>query len=129
MKVLNLIFVLMFASITMSYAQNTAANDNIVFNQTIYDYGTITQGSDGLCEFTFINKGSKPLTLTNVRASCGCTSPEWPREPILPGKKGTIKVKYNTNLVGSFSKSITVSSNAVNSSVVLQIKGNVEAKQ
>ena len=125
MKVLHLIFVMMLASITTGFAQNAAANDSIVFNQTVYDYGTIAQGSDGLCEFTFTNKGTKPLTLTNVRAACGCTTPEWPREPIMPGKTGTIKVKYNTHSLGSFFKTITVNSNAVNSRVILRIKGSV----
>lgn len=118
----------MFASITISFAQNTSANDSIVFNQTIYDYGTIAQGGDGSCEFIFTNKSSKPLTLTNVRASCGCTIADWPKEPIASGKNGSIKVKYNTNIAGSFNKSITVTSNATNSNIVLRIKGNVEAK-
>lgn len=109
------------------YAQTnqTVSQDSIVFDKFEHDYGTIKQGSDGVCEFVFTNKGKAPLVLSNVRASCGCTAPEWPQTPIEPGKTGTIKVKYNTNIVGVFNKSITVSSNAVNSNVVLRIKGTV----
>lgn len=113
------------------YAQDnqTSKTDSIIFDKMSYDYGNIEQGSDGSCEFNFTNKGKVPLILNNVHASCGCTIPEWPKEPIEPGKKGVIKVKYNTNIVGSFSKSITVYSNAKNAQVVLLIKGNVTSKQ
>lgn len=107
----------------------TASKDSIVFEKLVHDYGTIQQGADGGCEFVFTNKGEKPLLLTNVRASCGCTAPTWPREPILPGEQGVIKVGYNTNLVGVFSKVISVNSNAANSMVTLTVKGNVQQKQ
>ncbi len=102
--------------------------ETIVFANTIHDYGTITQGADGNCEFKFTNKGKEPLVLSNVTSSCGCTVPVWPREPIAPGKSGSIKVKYDTNRVGVFTKSITVISNAANTPVMLQIKGNVTPK-
>jgi len=106
-----------------------AAQDSILFKSIVHDYGTIVQGSDGTCEFVFTNKGEAPLVLSNVRASCGCTVPQWPQEPILPGKSSSIKVSYNTNNVGNFSKTITVNSNAINNTVVLQIQGNVTPKQ
>ncbi len=106
-------------------AQYATGADSIVFERLIHDYGTIVQGSDGMCEFVFTNKGNKPLILSNVRASCGCTAPTWPREPILPGQKGTIKVGYNTQILGGFSKVVSVMSNASNSMVVLTIRGNV----
>lgn len=99
----------------------------IEFNEMEHDYGTIQKGGNGECEFTFTNNGTEPLILTNVRASCGCTTPTWTKEPVMPGKTGTIKVKYNTNNVGGFTKTITVNSNAVNSPrLVLKIKGKVE---
>lgn len=107
----------------------TKTNDSIVFEKLVHDYGTIKRGGDGNCVFTFTNKGQKPLVLSNVRASCGCTVPQWPKEPILPGKKGEIKVKYNTKRPGSFNKSITVRSNAANSVVRLRIKGKVVNNQ
>lgn len=105
-----------------------STQDSIKFVNTMHDYGTIVQGSDGTCEFKFTNKGKLPLVLSNVKASCGCTVPEWPKEPILPGKSSSIKVSYNTNNQGNFNKTITVNSNALNSTVILQIKGNVTPK-
>ena len=66
------------------------------------------------------------MILSNVKSSCGCTIPEWTKEPIMPKASGVIKVKYNTTRVGTFQKSITVYSNAKNSPVVLTIKGEVE---
>lgn len=105
-----------------------STQDSVVFDKMVHDYGTIVQGSDGESEFKFTNKGKTPLLLSNVHASCGCTVPEWPKEPILPGKTSSIKVKYNTNNQGNFNKSITVNSNAINNTVVLQIKGNVTPK-
>ena len=104
-------------------------SDSIVFVNTTHDYGTITQGADGNYEFKFTNKAKEPLTLSNVQSSCGCTVPEWPKEPILGGKTGVIKVTYDTKRLGTFSKTITVTSNAKNATVVLTIKGNVTAKK
>ena len=100
----------------------------ITFETLVHDYGNITQGDNGTCEFVFKNTGKADLLLTNCRSSCGCTVPEWPKDPIAPGKKASIKVKYNTQRIGAINKSITVESNAVNNRVVLNIKGNVAPK-
>lgn len=100
----------------------------IKFEKTVHDYGTIEQGADGNCEFVFENNGTEPLILSDVRSSCGCTVPSWPREPIMPGKKSSIKVHYDTNRVGGISKSITVSTNGNPERVVLSIRGTVNAK-
>ena len=98
----------------------------ISFAEMEHDYGTIEKGGDGTYTFEFTNNGNEPLILSNVRASCGCTTPEWTQKPIMPGKKGSIQVRYNTNNVGSFNKTVTVQSNAVdNARIVLRIKGNV----
>jgi len=126
MKKIILISVLF--SIFMSYA-HAQSQDSIFFTKTTHDYGIIEQGGDGFCEFSFTNKGEKPLILSNVKASCGCTVPEWPREPIMPGESNVIKVKYNTNIIGKFAKTIQVYSNAVNSHVILTIVGQVEKKE
>lgn len=124
------VFLLSFVTLGLFAQENqNITNDSIVFEKTVHDYGTIAHGGDGNCEFKFTNKGKATLILSNVRASCGCTVPKWPKEPIEPGKEGVIKVKYNTNSPGSFNKSITVNSNAANGTVVLHIKGNVDAKQ
>ena len=110
-------------------ANSSAEKDSIVFNKLEHDYGTIERGADGTCEFAFINKGKSPLVLSNVRATCGCTVPEWPKEPIAPGGKGVIRVRYNTNIAGTFNKSVTVFSNAANKVVMLRIKGKVDSKK
>ena len=100
----------------------------ITFESLEHDYGNIYKGDNGECEFVFKNTGKAPLQITNARASCGCTVPSWPREPIAPGKKSVIRVKYDTNRLGTINKSITVTSNAVNNSVVLHIKGSISEK-
>jgi len=99
----------------------------ITFEKTTHDYGTIEYGGNGIYEFVFKNTGEQLLVLNNVSSSCGCTVPEWPREPIDKGKEAKIKVKYNTNKAGNFQKTVTVYSNAKNSPVVLKIKGKVKA--
>lgn len=99
----------------------------IRFEEMEHQYGTIQKGSDGNCEFTFWNDGNEPLILSNVKASCGCTTPSYTQKPVMPGQSGVIKVHYNTNNVGGFSKTVTVTSNAVdNPRVVLRIKGTVK---
>ena len=100
----------------------------ITFVKLVHDYGQIEQGANGECEFEFKNTGKADLILTNCRSSCGCTVPSWPKDPIPPGKKAVIKVKYNTQRIGQINKTITVESNAVNDRVVLKITGNVNAK-
>lgn len=99
----------------------------IKFDKMEHDYGTIEMNADGNCEFKFTNEGKEPLILSNVRSSCGCTVPTWPRQPILPGQSEVIKVKYDTKRVGLISKTITVYSNAKEAQVTLKIKGNILA--
>lgn len=101
---------------------------DIKMDKMEHDYGNIKQGDNGECEFKFINNGKEPLVITNCMGSCGCTVPQCPKEPILPGKSGVIKVKYDTQRVGGIYKTVTVNSNAKTGNVVLTIKGNVEAK-
>ncbi|WP_396167793.1 DUF1573 domain-containing protein [Flavobacterium sp.] len=100
----------------------------MVFATETIDYGTVAHNADGKREFTFTNNGNKPLILTNVGSSCGCTIPAYPKEPIAPGAKGVIGVKYDTARVGAFTKTITITSNAEGMpSKVLTIKGTVLA--
>jgi hypothetical protein len=99
----------------------------IKFDSIVHDFGTIIKRTDPAnCEFTFKNTGKEPLILSDVKSSCGCTIPSWTKEPILPGKTGTIKVSYTkTSNIGIIGKQITVFSNANNGNIVLSIKGNV----
>jgi hypothetical protein len=101
----------------------------IEFEKETHDYGTIDQYGDGTCEFTFKNTGNEPLVVSNAKGSCGCTVPQWPKEPIAPGETGVIKVKYDTKRVGIIGKSVTLQSNATNDPTkTIRIKGNVVAK-
>jgi len=97
----------------------------LVFESETIDYGTISKGSEGKREFVLTNNGTKPLTITNTQGSCGCTVPTKPEGAIAPGAKATIGVKYDTNRVGAFTKTVTVTSNASETPKVLTIKGTV----
>ena len=91
---------------------------DLKFETELLDYGTIDYDANGLREFKFTNIGKSPLTITSVTGECGCTAttidgkPGWPQEPILPGKGGVIKVKYDTKREGRFEKNVTVTSNS-----------------
>ncbi|MFD2917311.1 DUF1573 domain-containing protein [Psychroserpens luteus] len=95
----------------------------IEFKTDVIDYGTIEKGADGLRIFEFTNTGNAPLIISNAKSTCGCTVPNWPKEPIMPGQSGEIKVKYDTKRVNPIRKTITVSSNADTPTVALKIKG------
>lgn len=131
MKKLALSFgILMLSAFTggsVVKAQN-AAGPEISFDKEVHDYGTIKQSGNGECEFKFTNTGNAPLIISNAKGSCGCTVPDWPKQPIKPGESAVIKVKYDTKRVGPINKTVTVESNAVeNPTKILRIKGNVEA--
>lgn len=110
--------------LTAGFAFATA--QSITFDKTTFDYGTVKNGADGHRMFTVKNMGDKPLIISNVKASCGCTTPEWTKDPIMPGKSTQIKVGYNTTITGPFVKTIEVFSNdPENSRSVINIKGTV----
>ena len=101
----------------------------IYFAETSFDFGEITQGDKVEHVFEFENTGTEPLILSDVRTTCGCTAPEWPREPVVPGEKSKIKVVFNsTGKMGMQNKVITVMSNAVNNPARVKIVTNVLAK-
>ena len=102
----------------------------ITFEKMSHDFGKINE-ADGRVStiFSFKNEGMAPLVLSNVRASCGCTTPTWTKTPIEPGQTGNITVTYNPNgRPGRFQKTITVTSNATEATVKLTIKGEVIPK-
>ena len=108
-----------------SFAQTSGPK--IEFKSSVIDYGEISRGSDGIRVFTFVNKGDKPLEITKVYSSCGCTIPKKPEAPIPPGETGEIQVKYDTNRLGPIRKTITVNSNSAETPIVsLKIKGVVQ---
>lgn len=103
----------------------------ITFEKTEHDFGKINEGDGRVSvEFAFKNEGMAPLVLSNVRASCGCTTPTWTKEPIEPGQKGSITVTYNPNgRPGRFQKTVTITSNASEPTTKVYIKGEVIPKQ
>ncbi len=101
----------------------------MTFKHTDHNFGSQESGADISYDFEFVNTGKADLVITNVSTSCGCTTPQWTRQPIKSKEKGVITVKYDSSRIGQFSKTITVYSNASNSPVVLQIRGNVNSKQ
>jgi hypothetical protein len=99
----------------------------MTFETQKIDYGTIAQGANGERHFSFTNTGAAPLVINNAQKSCGCTIPTWPKEPILPGEKAEIKVKYDTKRLGNFTKYVTITSNdPKNPTIRLNITGNIE---
>ena len=103
----------------------------MVFETETIDYGTVAANSDGKREFVFTNNGNKPLIITNAQGSCGCTVPTYSKEPIAPGAKGVIGVKYDTSRAGQpFTKTVTITSNAAGvPTKTLTIKGTVLAAE
>ncbi|MBR4266423.1 MAG: DUF1573 domain-containing protein [Bacteroidales bacterium] len=101
----------------------------MTFKYTEHNFGNKESGSDVSYDFEFVNTGKSDIIITNVSTSCGCTTPEWTKQPVPSKSRGVIKVKYDSNRIGNFSKTITVYSNAKNSPVVLSIKGNIQVKQ
>ena len=103
------------------------AQGSFNFEEEKHDFGNIKEGFQAKHAFKFTNTGDVPILITNVRASCGCTTPSWPRTPILPGQSGEISALYNSkNRPGAFHKSITIASNAKVPSKVLRINGFTE---
>jgi len=115
-------------SFTSLNANAQSSKPHIAFENTKHDFGTFTQNGDGNWEFKFTNTGKEPLIIQGVRSSCGCTIAKKPTKPILPGETESIKVRYDTRRIGVFHKTITVTSNADNATVVLEIRGEIKAK-
>ena len=110
----------------VGFSGNSQTEPEFKFVSETINYGKIKHGSNGVRVFEFTNIGKSPLVITKVQASCGCTVPKKPEQPILPGKKGTIEVSYDTKRIGGFSKVITIYSNAKNARKMIKIKGYVE---
>ena len=113
---------------TPSVAASTKAiaSPKITWVKDSYDFGEIPQGKPVTVDFSFTNNGDAPLLISEVVPSCGCTASDYPKEPIPAGKSSTIKITYNANAMGAFSKSITVKSNDQETVKMLTIKGTVK---
>jgi len=126
MKRISAVSLLVILGIS-SYAQLAKP---IQFREESYDFGTVIEEDGPVAhEFVFTNNGSTPIQILKVQPSCGCTTPGWSKEPIMPGKTGSIKAQYDPKgRPGYFSKSLTVTTDAGNQPIVLHIKGTVTSK-
>jgi len=95
------------------------------WEETTHNFGKIQQGKPVSTEFTFTNAGSTPLVISNVKGSCGCTVTQYTKEPIAPGKTGTVKATFNAAAMGAFNKSVRVTANVEGGNETLFIKGEV----
>ena len=123
---------LVYLTVLVGMASFAQTGPKIEFKEETINYGEVEKGKDdGIRVFEFTNTGDAPLIIKNAKSSCGCTVPEWPKEPIAPGGKGQIKVQYNMN-PGPISKTITIESNATNKPsgmIPLRIKCTVIVKE
>lgn len=106
----------------------------ITFAETEYDFGTVMDGEKVVHEYAFTNTGDEPLIISNAKGSCGCTVPDWPREPIAPGANGVIKVQFDSKNKGKVggglqSKRVTITANTDPVNTYLTIKGKVDKKE
>ena len=116
-------FMLIMFSVA-SFAQESP----VKFSQTKYSFGKIKQGVPATTEFTFTNTTGKPVIIESAIAGCGCTTPDYPKTPIMKDKTAVIKVTYNAENEGHFEKEVTVKFARVQQPVVLTIDGDVEKK-
>jgi hypothetical protein len=125
-KILFLVCIAVFAIGKMSAQTDTTKLKPVIkFESTTYDFGTITKGSDGTFKMEYTNDGNGAIVVTGVQKTCGCTSTDWSKEPVKKGQKGWIKITYNTNIVGSFQKTVFVNSNATTPTLAISFKGTV----
>ncbi|MDQ3289821.1 MAG: DUF1573 domain-containing protein [Bacteroidota bacterium] len=123
---MKLIKLVLLGICLLSIQVNSWAQGVLKFEKETHEFGNIPEGVQATYEFKFKNTGNQPVVISNVQPSCGCTTPDWTKEPILPGKSGKVKAVYiSAGRPGAFHKSITVTSNASNPTLALFIKGTV----
>lgn len=114
---------------TAANGAKESAGGKIEFDESVFDFGEVKEGAVVEHLYTFTNKGTAPVILSQVSASCGCTTPSYTQTPILPGKTGEVKVVFDSNgQVGKQQKIITVVSNAENNVTTVQLRGEVLPK-
>ncbi len=108
-------------------AAGTVAGPAITFEEVKYDFGSVVQGGTVDHTFKFKNTGTAPLVISNIGVSCGCTTPEWTKAPVMPGKTGTIAAHFNsTGKMGMQNKVLTIESNATAGSTTVSLVGEVK---
>ena len=124
MKRITALYVLMTAFFAAGAQNQSVPEDVLLIKNTEHDFGKIPQGKPVYYTFDIVNTGKTELKLDNVQASCGCTTPEWSKDPIAPGATAKIKVGYNAAAENYFEKFITITYNSTQSKQ-LKIKGTV----
>jgi hypothetical protein len=137
-----LLFVLMAFSISVFAQQedlpkemakpNSEQNENgpiMTFESTKVDFGTIERGSDPWRIVKFTNTGNEPLIIKHAKGSCGCTVPQWPKEPIMPGESSEMKVRYDTKRLGKINKTVKITTNEGGDPHVLRVVGQINPKE
>lgn len=107
-------------------AMEAASVTSMTIDKEIHDFGKVADGLENFCEFTVTNTGDKPLVLSDVKASCGCTTPSKPEGPIAPGKSDKIEVKFKPNGKGVSEKTITITANTDPRITVVRVKADVQ---
>lgn len=123
---------LCFVMLTTAFAQNAAKQADIKFDKTSHNFGTFSEDDPVVtCVFTFTNTGTTPLIIHQAVPSCGCTVPTYTKEPVKPGEKGKLEIRYNGagKFPGYFKKSITVRTNGKTKMVRLYVEGTMEASK
>jgi len=106
------------------------SNDEAINWSTMtYEFGTISKDIPATAEFVLTNNGDKPLIITDVKKTCGCTVPTYEKDPIMPGGSSTIKATYNAKKEGSFTKTIKVYTTLSDQPILLKLKGEVGKKE
>ncbi|MBS7284803.1 MAG: DUF1573 domain-containing protein [Prevotella sp.] len=129
MKKILFLLMMLIGFVGQSSAQTPTEGASIKFDKTTHNFGTFSESSPTVtCVFNYTNVGDKPLIINQAVASCGCTVPEYTKEPVMPGQKGQIKVTYNGagKFPGHFKKSITVRTNGVVEMTRLYVEGDME---
>ena len=116
---------LILSALGTAYGQECNSK-GIVFDTLTHDFGLLEKGSNASYNFSFVNRDENPVIITNVKSSCGCTVTKWTREPVQQGASGSIMVKYNTKITGTFQKTIFVHTNPGAQATALTIKGTVK---
>jgi len=129
-KKISLLFVVAALAMTTACKKDVKGTTQITFEQSEHDFGTITQGDKVTYDFKFKNTGKSELLIKDAKGSCGCTVPEYPKDPISPGQEDIIKVSFNSaGKIGDQIKSVTLFCNIPEGVKVLHIKSNIVSKE
>lgn len=131
LAILAIVFLASFQLAAQATATEPQSNPNskaiLTLESDVVDYGTIDQGGEPLRVAKFKNTGTEPLIISGAKGSCGCTVPNWPKDPIMPGETSQIEIRYDTKRVGAINKTVTVTSNDAAGKHTIRVIGTINA--